>query len=127
MSVLHHMLAPNSKDLFSKAIVQSGSIYGGQCFVPFSSEKAASYGDFFAKYIGCETLECLQKVPIEEIGFAPFLPRGSVDGGLSEDPILPEDPGNLFETGRFHQVPLLIGSTNMEGILMGDIFALIRK
>ena len=123
MSVLHHMLAPGSKGLFTKGIAQSGSIYGGRCWMPYPEEKAAKQGLDLANYIGCSTLECLQNVPVEELVFAPFLPRGSLDGHISNDPILPDTPQKLLENGDFTKVPLIIGSTDLEGILIGDIFA----
>ena len=114
-----------SKNLFNRAIAQSGSIYGGLCLAPNSAEKAARQGLFFADYVGCghesQSLQCLQNLTIEEIGFVPFLPRGSVDGVLSENPVLPEEPALLFESGEFHRVPLLLGTTDLEGILAGDI------
>ena len=45
---------------------------------------------------------------------------GAIDGSLSLDPILPEDPETLFRNGKFHQVPLIIGNTDAEGILLAD-------
>ena len=39
-SVLHHMLAPGSSGLFSKAIAQSGAFVGGQALkVAFSNKQ----------------------------------------------------------------------------------------
>ena len=66
-------------------------------------------------------MACLQNLTIEEIGYTPYLPRGSVDGGISENPVLPENPELLFESGEFHRVPLIIGTTDFEGILAGDV------
>ena len=45
---------------------------------------------------------------------------GAIDGSFSLDPILPEDPETLFRNGKFHQVPLIIGNTDAEGILLAD-------
>ena len=45
---------------------------------------------------------------------------GAIDGSLSQNPILPDDPETLFKNGKFHQVPLIIGNTNAEGILLAD-------
>ena len=50
----------------------------------------------------------------------PFLPRGVVDGDF-----LPDDPQVLLENGLFYQVPLMIGNTDAEGILVADIGYLI--
>ena len=129
-SVTHHLLAPGSKNLFSRAIAQSGSIYGGLCLIPNSAEKATRQGLFFAEYVGCpsHTLQCLQNLTVEDIGYVPFLPRGSVDGHLNlEDPVLPADPELLFEAGKFHRVPLVIGTTDLEGIIAGEILHLLGK
>ena len=65
-SVTHHLVAPGSKNLFSQAIAQSGSIYGGLCLIPNSAEKAARQGLFFAEYVGCRshTLQCLQNLTV---------------------------------------------------------------
>ena len=49
-----------------------------------------------------------------------FVITGAIDGSLSLDPILPEDPETLFRNGKFHQVPLIIGNTDAEGILLAD-------
>ena len=49
-----------------------------------------------------------------------LLITGAIDGSLSLDPILPEDPETLFRNGKFHQVPLIIGNTDAEGILLAD-------
>ena len=45
---------------------------------------------------------------------------GAIDGGLSDEPILPGDPESLFKSGQFNQVPLIIGNTDAEGILLAD-------
>ena len=49
-----------------------------------------------------------------------FFITGAIDGSLSLDPILPEDPEAMFRNGNFHQVPLIIGNTDAEGILLAD-------
>ena len=49
-----------------------------------------------------------------------LLITGAIDGSLSLDPILPEDPEAMFRNGNFHQVPLIIGNTDAEGILLAD-------
>ena len=45
---------------------------------------------------------------------------GSIDASLSDDPMLPGDPETLFRSGQFNQVPLIIGNTDAEGILLAD-------
>ena len=85
-SVLHHVLAPESGGLFSRAIAQSGAFYGGLALRPKTAEQEATKGLRFAKILGCEndTLACLQSLPAYDIMLtAPFLPRGSIDGFLA--------------------------------------------
>ena len=61
-------------------------------------------------------------MPALTFATAPFIPRGSVDGSLGcDNPILPEDPNELLETGQFHRVPIIIGATNAEGIIVADV------
>jgi carboxylesterase type B len=123
--VLHHILAPGSAGLFSKAISQSGAFYGGLALGPKTSEQEAKKGLRFANILGCEndTLACLQSLPAHEIMLTvPFLPRGSIDISLAGDQaMLPGDPKDLFENGQFNRVPLMIGNTNAEGILVADV------
>jgi len=125
-SVLHHMLAPGSKELFSKAIAQSGAFVGGQALRPDTQQIQAEKGLLFAESANCAdsdsrtVLSCLQSLTDIEIVAVPALPRGAIDGGLSEDPILPGDPESLFKSGQFNQVPLIIGNTDAEGILLAD-------
>ena len=35
--------------------------------------------------------------------------------------LLPGDPKYLFENGQFNRVPLMIGNTNAEGLLVADV------
>jgi hypothetical protein len=62
-------------------------------------------------------LACLQSLSASQIAPQLFLPRGSIGGSLSDDPILPYDLQTLLVAGDFNQVPLIIGATNGEGIL----------
>ena len=126
-SVIHQLLNPKLNGVFARAIAQSGSIVGGLALNSRSVEAGAKQGLDFAEKFGCSNLTCMQSIDVKDL-FMKFvyLPRGSVDGGLSEDPVLPRDPEESFRTGQFNQVPLLIGATNGEGILIGEIIGLIE-
>ena len=99
----HHLFAPGSKGLFSKAIAQSGSILGGLTLRAKSTEEAASQGSLFARALGCDfhDLTCLQSKPVNNIMSVPFFPRGCIDGPLAQDPILPTEPEILLEVNYF--------------------------
>lgn len=118
-SVLHQMLAPGSRGLFSGAIAQSGAFVGGKTLKPYTAEQDASHGLGLAKILGCSgdtVLECMQSKTMNQIMSVPFLPRGSIDGVM-----LPGDPQELLENGQFNRVPLIIGNTDKEFILIADI------
>ena len=99
----HHLFAPGSKGLFSKAIAQSGSIFGGLTLRAKSTEEAANQGSLFARALGCDfhDLTCLQSKPVLNIMSVPFFPRGCIDGPLTQDPILPTEPEILLEVNYF--------------------------
>ena len=83
-SVLHHMLAPGSRGLFSKAIGQSGAFVGGEALKPESTEVEAEKGLAFAQSANCDSpdidmLTCLQSLSEIDIMAIPTLPRGMID------------------------------------------------
>ena len=81
-SVLHHMLAPGSRGLFSKAIAQSGAFVGGQALRPDTEQIQAEKGLMFSESANCvgedpkTVLSCLQSLTAIEIVAVPALPRG---------------------------------------------------
>jgi len=63
-------------------------------------------------------LACLQALSIEDVALAvPFQPRGSIDDGRSENPVLPDSPDILLQSGDFNQVPVILGSNSGDGSL----------
>ena len=83
-SVLHHMLAPGSRGLFSKAIAQSGAFVGGQALRPDTEQIQAEKGVAFAQSANCvgedtkTVLSCLQSLTALQIVAVPALPRGLI-------------------------------------------------
>jgi para-nitrobenzyl esterase len=109
-----NLASPTAAGLFHKAIPQS---YG--CASPARSESGAeSDGTELAAAVGCgdqgspaETARCLRAVPsrtLLEAFQAADMNAGPVAGG---DHVLPMQPRQALERGRFHRVPVMHGNT----------------
>ena len=103
-SVCDHLVAPGSRDLFVRAISQSGS-----CFSR-SLSRAEADGEDFARTLGCADragmVACLRGKQVVELldhqatGYFP----------THGNSVLPEAPRVAVAEGRFAHVPELIGS-----------------
>ena len=109
-SVCAHLVAPGSRRLFSRAMIQSGS-----CFTQSQAEAEAS-GGAFAADLGCTdpatAVACLRAASPAALldastTFSSRIVRGT--------PTLPVDPREAVRTGRFDRVPLVIGANRDEG------------
>lgn len=98
---------PPARDLFDKAIVQSGAGW----WSPFSLSQMEEVGSWVASMAGLPgkdaTAEQLRALPVEALA---QLGIYSVDGRLQ-----PENATTAIEAGRFADVPLLIGWTDFDG------------
>ena len=137
-SVMFHVLSPQSRGLFQQAIAQSG--VPNSLFV-HSDKHPAYYARTYAMSLGCdpegtskEILSCLQNIkdPLTMVDslstngrfwnnimpMHPFKPV--IDGTFysdRKDAFLPDEPMKLFESGKYNDVPLVIGATRDEGLL----------
>jgi carboxylesterase type B len=113
-SVCAHLVSPSSRELFSRAIIQSGS-----CQTE-TSDQADVIGTGFAGNAGCsdanlaQTVACLRAIPAGDLvddesnwGFISLLVRGTR--------VLPRDLRRAIRSGDFSHVPVLIGGTLDEG------------
>lgn len=136
MSVMNHYLSPMSKGLFSAAIAMSGSPIS-----PFVGvdKHPRHYGIKLAEQLGChpedsvekilEKLETVKAIDIQSLGYmfeefirAPLPFKPIVDGGLVDDPFLPDEPLTLLANGQFNKVPLMIGTNQNEGLLIKGFY-----
>lgn len=122
-SVCTHLVAPGSRGLFHRAILQSGT-----CDLVKPWGQAAFNGSEFIRAAGCDgapaPLACLRGKSAEELltltplpttedgerGLGRFSWGPTVDGTL-----LSEHPNDSLASGAFAKVPVLLGSNRDEG------------
>jgi para-nitrobenzyl esterase len=112
LSVLTHLVSPASKDLFDKAIVQSGSYSNTQT----SMAIAQTAGDTFATQVGCDRedladeVSCLRARTVAQIL---AFPPASVTPTLHPQ-ILPASVLPSLQAGNFNKVPVITGTNTEE-------------
>lgn len=131
MSVCWHLGSAHSKNLFSGAIMESGTCDAIQFFKNYTN--AVSFSRFFADTHGCKDktlsslLICLRKMPLRDMtewfdqnftGYFrpklfPVMPWGPVVDGSA----LVDTPIALMTKGEFNNVPLIIGTNLDEGTI----------
>jgi para-nitrobenzyl esterase len=109
-SVCAHLSAPDSRGLFARAMIQSGS-----CASQTLTDAQAA-GAAYAHALGCgddaAAAECLRgKSTAQLLDATPAPPSRFVRGV----PALPQDPDTAVRTGAFARVPVVIGATRDEG------------
>ncbi|XP_064096919.1 venom carboxylesterase-6-like [Macrobrachium nipponense] len=126
-SVHYHLLTPSSAGLFSGAIMQSGS-----ALAPWSRGRdfkrvAEQIGGRFScpTTSSDEMIACLQGKDAHlideqyaefiEFNFQPFVFAPRVDGDY-----IPGEPVTLVKEGRYHHVPMMMGSNRDEGALLSQ-------
>jgi para-nitrobenzyl esterase len=114
LSTLSQLVSPGSAGLFQRAIIESGSYNPTQA----SLASAEASGATFAAKVGCgtepgaaATAACLRGVPVATLvadenaaGYTPDL-----DGLVLKQSII-----TALRTGRFHRVPVLMGTNHDE-------------
>lgn len=129
-SVCYLMVSPLAKGLFHRAIAQSGSAFGQNRHLReswYGQEPAERIGERAAERLGCDKasdpLAALRAKSSEELLAITGTGLGAGGAGtFSFGPIVdgwvvPDDPGAIFEAGRQHPVPLIVGSNADEGTI----------
>jgi len=132
-SVSHQLVNPAAEGLFRGAIIQSGPITGGLAGgLPLSRASAKEQGLLLAGSTGCfsggdldqdqvdEVVQCLQSKAPEEMLLWALLSGFSVAANVddfSQQPVLPEQPQTLLDSGNFHHVPVILGVNSGEEIM----------
>jgi para-nitrobenzyl esterase len=111
--VLGLLASPASEGLFQRAIVQSST--DGAHTVPLAQAEKQTYAHALDE-IGCGSgpglLACLRAAPVQSFLRMTVKPTMVQDGM-----VLPLDPFEAFQQGRFIRVPVLIGSNAKENYL----------
>jgi para-nitrobenzyl esterase len=130
ISTCLHLLSPLSKDLFQRAIIESGPCSVGTG----ATEKAAeAQGDDLAKALGCTdpatALACLRGKKADEVLVALPGKKGLISGdGVNWFPMvdgynIPDQPSALLDAGKVAKVPVVLGTNKNEGTLFFAIGA----
>ncbi len=122
ISVCSHLVSPQSKGLFHRAIIESGP-----CDTGSPKAEAMDQGAAFLTALGCDAdpdpLACARAKPVEDVMMA--LPS-SLDFffGTTANwfPVidgwnLPDLPGKLLGEGKFEKMPVILGTNGDEGSL----------
>jgi len=127
VSVAALMVTPASQGLFQRAISQSGGIVevNGQRLAedrPFAPSLEAD-GRRMAQKLqigdGPDAVARLRALPAQDIISYDASETGNSLNPVVDGRILPDDIGTLFDRGRQHAVPLLVGSADWEDSLLG--------
>ena len=112
ISVSAQMVSPLSKNLFARAIGESGSLLGTLTPVPLS--EAEKIGMRFATDSGANSLAGLRAMPAEKILEATGKPGAPWFGLTIDGLFLPKDPAMVFANGEQAKAPLLVGWNSEE-------------
>jgi len=147
-SVAHLMVSPLAKGLFHRAIQQSSSLYRVNRHLTeprFDQPSMVAIGEKTAELLACDQaddpLRAMRAKSADEVLDAGFAALGTTDLGNAYSPVVdgrvfPDNPTDLLESGRQHNVPLIAGSNANEGSMFIQglpldnppaIRALIRK
>ncbi|KAF5277750.1 hypothetical protein FQR65_LT03730 [Abscondita terminalis] len=134
-SVHYHLLSPITKNLFHRAISQSGSTLS--LWARPKNVLQALIAQQQALFVNCDPsvgmqamVTCLRNVDASVLAnssdlfktfstepYALYGPVTEVKTPLNPEPYITEDPLNLIQEGRFHKVPWIVGVVEDEGIL----------
>lgn len=119
MAVSALLASPRAHGLFQRAIAQSGGIFEPLQLAPgYLLANAERDGAGFMEALGASTLEAMRGLPAERLT-AP----NAVSHPVIEPDVLPLSPYDAYVQGRYHDVPLLLGSNSEEARALVDVTA----
>ncbi|MBN2734628.1 MAG: carboxylesterase family protein [Methanomicrobiaceae archaeon] len=129
-SVLIHLVSPQSKGLYSQAIVESGPFWANGPTIDnvHSKADAEHFGEEYAESLGCfgpDAIAQMREVSVEDLINATPWPKSSweLTHTLHFEPtidgwILPDSVDALFALHRENPVPLIMGSNADDGTVL---------
>ncbi|XP_071789077.1 cholinesterase-like [Asterias amurensis] len=125
-SVSFHILSKMSEGLFSQAIMQSGTAFSLGAFTEKEDEMRSQAFQVGAK-LGCSASESAALVDCLREQDALALVAASIEtafrtSAVNDGEFLSDTPANLYSTGQYNHVEILLGSNAEEGtsFLLGD-------
>ncbi|TWP49632.1 carboxylesterase family protein [Lentzea tibetensis] len=122
LSVCAQLTTPRTAGLFQRAIIQSGACQttypepNGQRFRFWAPSKEIQQVGASAG-LGCKDVACLRALPAEKL-----LPLAETFNRPAYDTrALPGDPIAALRDGRFHRVPVMVGTTHDEHTLFTSL------
>jgi para-nitrobenzyl esterase len=112
LSVLAHLVSPGSRDLFQRAIIQSGDFALKQV----SLADAEAFGTTYAAPVGCpdQSAACLRRLSADTLVNA--FPDAAIPG-VVDGKVLTESVGTALAAGRFARVPIINGINTDEELI----------
>jgi para-nitrobenzyl esterase len=118
MAVSALLTSPRAQGLFQRAIAQSGGIFEPLQLAPgYLLANAERDGASYMESLGAHTLGAMRMLPAER------LTGGAVSHPVIEPDVLPLSPYDAYVQGRYHDVPLLLGSNSEEARALVDVTA----
>jgi para-nitrobenzyl esterase len=116
--------SPLAKGLFHRAISESGGSFGpvgagggaGENMLSLVSAEQA--GAAWAQSLGAARIADLRKLPADKLQEASRGKRG-LAWPIADGHVIPGDQYSLYEAGKYHDVPVLIGYNSDEGATFG--------
>ena len=116
------LVMPSSEGLFQKAVVDSP----WHIYAPITHLTKTWYGRKSGEAMGAArgTLASLRAGPFDPRSFNLGSAINDVNTGAAAYPIvdgvvIPDDPARLFEQGKFHKVPMIVGGNADDGSIAG--------
>ncbi len=119
MAVSALLVSPRAKGLFQRAIAQSGGLFEPLQLAPgYMLTNAERDGASYMDALGATTLEAMRALPADRL-----LGPNAISHPVIEPEVLPLSPYDAYVQGRYHDVPLLIGSNSEEARSLVDVTA----
>ncbi|MET9877590.1 carboxylesterase family protein [Actinacidiphila glaucinigra] len=129
LSICAHLTSPAAAGLFQRAVLQSGSCLmsfprgalgpGTPAYEPFASQREVqTAGAEAARQLGCtadgrdEVLACLRGQSTDRLATAQLMQ--SFNRPAFGNALLPTAPDQALTSGRFHRVPVILGTNHDE-------------
>ncbi|MGW7059579.1 carboxylesterase/lipase family protein [Streptomyces sp. NPDC054904] len=129
LSICAHLTSPTSAGLFQRAVLQSGSCMmsfprgalapGTPAYEPFAAQSdVRAAGEEAARQLGCtsgsgeQVLACLREQGTDRLATAQLMQ--SFNRPAFGNSLLPEAPDQALRSGRFHRVPVILGTNHDE-------------